>query len=105
MCVTLGTSFDLIYLRPYLGTQTCFVNSPFKPSSTSPFNVTAYCTRTMARSWILTGQNGFDSALKYEEAVKSSHNLRDREVLVELRAASLNYRELAIANVEVSHAR
>lgn len=53
----------------------------------------------MSRSWILTGQEGFEVSLKYEQDVKvpSSGDLGPNEVLVKLYAASLNYRELVIA--------
>ncbi|KAF7558097.1 hypothetical protein G7Z17_g25 [Cylindrodendrum hubeiense] len=45
-------------------------------------------------------QKGFEESLKYEENVEESQELGAHDVLVELHAASLNYRELAIANVE-----
>ncbi|KPM39013.1 hypothetical protein AK830_g7566 [Neonectria ditissima] len=53
----------------------------------------------MARQWILTGQEGFETSLKYEEnvPVPSADQLGPNEVLVKLYAASLNYRELVIA--------
>ncbi|CAM1507639.1 Fc.00g072800.m01.CDS01 [Cosmosporella sp. VM-42] len=53
----------------------------------------------MARQWILTGQEGFETSLKYEEniPVPSAEKLGPNEVLVKLHAASLNYRELPIA--------
>ncbi|KAL2812951.1 NAD(P)-binding protein [Aspergillus granulosus] len=53
----------------------------------------------MARQWILTGQKGFETSLAYEEniGIPSAYDLGPREVLVKLYAASLNYRELNIA--------
>lgn len=56
----------------------------------------------MSRRWILTGQSGFETSLKYEENVPRYDNLAPNEVLVELHGASLNYRELAIADTEVT---
>ncbi|ROT39584.1 putative alcohol dehydrogenase [Sodiomyces alkalinus F11] len=52
----------------------------------------------MANRWTLTGQKGFETSLKYEEGVTLPVELGPHDVLVELRAASLNFRELAIAN-------
>ncbi|KAL2860970.1 zinc-dependent alcohol dehydrogenase family protein [Aspergillus lucknowensis] len=53
----------------------------------------------MARQWILTGQEGFETSLEYQENIRvpSPHELRPNEVLVKIFSASLNYRELAIA--------
>ncbi|KAM0421154.1 hypothetical protein ACHAPT_011046 [Fusarium lateritium] len=53
----------------------------------------------MARQWILTGQEGFETSLEYHEnvAVPSQAELGPNEVLVKIHAASLNYRELVIA--------
>ncbi|GKT41120.1 zinc-type alcohol dehydrogenase-like protein [Colletotrichum spaethianum] len=59
----------------------------------------------MTRRWTLNGQSGFDKCLKYEVNVPKSSLLGQNEVLVELHAASLNYRELAIADAEGSAAR
>lgn len=56
----------------------------------------------MSRRWILTGQKGFEESLKYEENVELSREPGAHEVLVELHAASLNYREIVLANVEVA---
>ncbi|KAH6880379.1 hypothetical protein B0T10DRAFT_581660 [Thelonectria olida] len=53
----------------------------------------------MARQWILTGQEGFETSLEYHENVKVPlpEELGSNDVLVKLHAASLNYRELVIA--------
>lgn len=47
--------------------------------------------------WVLPSQNGIDS-LRYEDSV-SIPNLMDDEVLVEMHAASINYRDLVITKV------
>ncbi|KAK1983993.1 hypothetical protein LZ30DRAFT_587229 [Colletotrichum cereale] len=52
----------------------------------------------MVRQWTLNGQSGFDKCLHYAENAPKSSALGKNEVLVELHAASLNYRELAIAD-------
>ena len=53
----------------------------------------------MARQWILTGQEGFEKSLEYQQGISipSAQDLAANEVLVKLHAASLNYRELVIA--------
>ncbi|KAJ5120033.1 hypothetical protein N7448_010702 [Penicillium atrosanguineum] len=53
----------------------------------------------MARQWILTGQEGFEKSLQYQEGldIPSAHKLGSHDVLVAMHAASLNYRELMIA--------
>ncbi|KAL3462256.1 hypothetical protein BJX64DRAFT_142601 [Aspergillus heterothallicus] len=53
----------------------------------------------MARQWVLTGQEGFEKSLAYQEnlSIPSAKELGPHEVLVKLHAASLNYRELNIA--------
>lgn len=53
----------------------------------------------MARQWVLTGQEGFETSLEYQQDVKipSIHELGPHDVLVRMHAASLNYRELVIA--------
>ncbi|KAJ6112045.1 hypothetical protein N7523_008106 [Penicillium sp. IBT 18751x] len=53
----------------------------------------------MARQWILTGQEGFEKSLEYQEGldVPSANELGSHDVLVTMHAASLNYRELMIA--------
>lgn len=58
----------------------------------------------MARRWILTGQEGFETSLKLEEniPIPSAKELGENEVLVKVHAASLNYRELMIASPNVS---
>lgn len=47
--------------------------------------------------WVLQGQDGIDS-LVLESKTLSKH-IGTNEVLIKLHAASLNYRELAIAKV------
>lgn len=58
----------------------------------------------MARQWILTSQSGFEKSLEYQENVQIplADELGPSEVLVKMYAASLNYRELMIAEPEVS---
>ncbi|KAL4866972.1 hypothetical protein BDV12DRAFT_128520 [Aspergillus spectabilis] len=53
----------------------------------------------MARQWILTGQEGFETSLEYQQniSIPSAQDLASNQVLVKLHAASLNYRELVIA--------
>ncbi|KAL4793761.1 hypothetical protein BDV19DRAFT_399930 [Aspergillus venezuelensis] len=53
----------------------------------------------MARQWILTGQEGFEKSLEYQQGISipSAKVLAANEILVKLYAASLNYRELVIA--------
>ncbi|KAJ5685572.1 hypothetical protein N7536_008191 [Penicillium majusculum] len=53
----------------------------------------------MARQWVLTGQEGFETSLEYQQDVKipSPHELGPHDVLVRMHAASLNYRDLVIA--------
>lgn len=53
----------------------------------------------MARQWILTGQEGFEKSLEFQDdvAIHSSGELGPKECLVRLHSASLNYRELVIA--------
>ncbi|KAJ5865368.1 uncharacterized protein N7529_007284 [Penicillium soppii] len=53
----------------------------------------------MARRWVLTGQEGFETSLEYQKdlIIPSSQELGPHEVLVRMHAASLNYRELVIA--------
>ncbi|OOG00433.1 hypothetical protein ASPCADRAFT_37713 [Aspergillus carbonarius ITEM 5010] len=54
----------------------------------------------MARQWVLTGQEGFEKSLEYQQdiGIPSAHDLGPNEVLVRMYAASLNYRELMIAS-------
>ena len=54
-----------------------------------------------ASAWILKGQNGVDS-LKKVDNVKIPA-LGDHDVLVQLHAASLNHRDLAIAEVRTEY--
>ncbi|KAF4981396.1 hypothetical protein FZEAL_2790 [Fusarium zealandicum] len=53
----------------------------------------------MARQWTLTGQEGFETSLEFQEnvPVPSASDLGPDEVLVKIHAASLNYRELIIS--------
>ncbi|KAL5340182.1 hypothetical protein BJX70DRAFT_127536 [Aspergillus crustosus] len=53
----------------------------------------------MARQWILNSQDGFEVSLEYQQnlAIPSAQDLAPNEVLVKMKAASLNYRELVIA--------
>jgi NADPH:quinone reductase-like Zn-dependent oxidoreductase len=54
-------------------------------------------TTTTVSQWTLDGQNGITS-LK-SGTTKLPTNLGENEVLVELRAASLNYRDIVLAKV------
>jgi NADPH:quinone reductase-like Zn-dependent oxidoreductase len=58
----------------------------------------------MSRQWVLASQEGFEQSLQYQENVRipSPNELRPYEVLVKIHAASLNYRELMIADPNVS---
>ncbi|KAL3470329.1 hypothetical protein BJX99DRAFT_51479 [Aspergillus californicus] len=53
----------------------------------------------MANQWILTGQEGFETSLEYQQnlSIPTAQDLGPNEVLVKMYAASLNYRELVIA--------
>ncbi|KAF4454932.1 hypothetical protein F53441_2641 [Fusarium austroafricanum] len=53
----------------------------------------------MARQWILDGQQGVETSLKYEDNVPipTKESLGPNDVLVKLHAASLNYRDIVIA--------
>jgi NADPH:quinone reductase-like Zn-dependent oxidoreductase len=59
----------------------------------------------MARQWILNDQKGFETSLKYEEhaQIPDAETLGPNEVIVRLYAASLNYRDLALAESSVSY--
>jgi NADPH:quinone reductase-like Zn-dependent oxidoreductase len=59
----------------------------------------------MSRQWILASQEGFEASLQYQENVRipSPDELGSNEVLVKIRAASLNYRELSIADPKVNY--
>lgn len=59
----------------------------------------------MARQWVLTGQEGFETSLEYQTDVKipTHQGLGHQDVLVKIEAASLNYRELVIAGPMVCH--
>lgn len=54
----------------------------------------------MARQWLLTGQEGFEASLEYDDAAPAptAAGLGPTDVLVRLHAASLNYREIALAD-------
>ncbi|KAJ9148194.1 putative Alcohol dehydrogenase [Coniochaeta hoffmannii] len=54
----------------------------------------------MSRQWILASQEGFENSLQYQENVKipSPKDIKPNEVLVKIHAASLNYREIQIAD-------
>lgn len=54
------------------------------------------------RAWILKEQNGIDSLDTVEQALPE---VGDFEVLVKLHAASLNYRDIVLANVRQSSTR
>jgi NADPH:quinone reductase-like Zn-dependent oxidoreductase len=58
----------------------------------------------MSRQWILAGQEGFETSLDFQQNVKipSHDELASNEVLVKIHAASLNYRDLRIADPSVS---
>jgi NADPH:quinone reductase-like Zn-dependent oxidoreductase len=60
----------------------------------------------MSRQWILASQEGFEASLKYQENVRIPlpDELGSNEVLVKIYAASLNYREIQIADPNVSKA-
>lgn len=53
-------------------------------------------TNMDTNAWILQGQNGVNSL---EQTPQKLPELRDHDVLVELHAASLNHRDVAIAEV------
>lgn len=57
----------------------------------------------MARQWVLTGQEGFETSLEYQQDISepSVHGLGPNDVLVRMYAASLNYRDLVIAGPAV----
>ena len=57
----------------------------------------------MSRRWILASQEGFENSLQYQENVKlpSTKDLKHDEVLVRIHAASLNSREIQIADPHV----
>ncbi|RDW57978.1 alcohol dehydrogenase-11 [Coleophoma cylindrospora] len=54
----------------------------------------------MSRQWILASQEGFEASLQYQENVRirSPAELESHEVLVKIYAASLNYRDISIAD-------
>lgn len=54
-----------------------------------------------ASAWILEGQNGVDSLNKVDNAKIPA--LGDHDVRVQLHAASLNHRDLAIAEVRTEY--
>ncbi|KAK4656779.1 hypothetical protein QC762_207190 [Podospora pseudocomata] len=52
---------------------------------------------TAGKKWILTGQEGYDTSLQLVDSDISTDQLGPDDVLVQLQAASLNYRDLVIA--------
>lgn len=60
----------------------------------------------MSSQWILASQEGFAASLQYQENVRipSPDELGSNEVLVKIHAASLNYREIQIADPKVNKA-
>ncbi|KAK3334052.1 putative alcohol dehydrogenase [Cercophora scortea] len=54
----------------------------------------------MSRQWILASQEGFETSLQYQDnlPLPSATSLSPNSVLVKLHAASLNYREIQIAD-------
>lgn len=91
-----------IYKNTACSAEHCLFTQSFS-SSANHFNIFR-TTINMASQWILANQDGFDAALEYQKniPVPSAKDLGPKEVLVELHAASLNYRELAIAGPMVS---
>lgn len=57
----------------------------------------------MGRQWILNSQEGFETSLEYQDNVlePTADEIGPNEVLVEIHAASLNYREILIASPNV----
>lgn len=57
----------------------------------------------MGRQWILNSQEGFETSLEYQDNVlePTADEIGPNEVLVEIHAASLNYREILIASRNV----
>ncbi|KAL6884416.1 NAD(P)-binding protein [Trichoderma evansii] len=55
--------------------------------------------------WILNSQEGFETSLKYQENVlePTADELGPNEVLVQIHAASLNYREIMLASPNSTH--
>jgi hypothetical protein len=64
-----------------------------------------YKNYIMSRQWILASQEGFEASLKYQENVRIPlpDELGSNEVLVKIYAASLNYREIQIADPKVNN--
>lgn len=56
---------------------------------------------TAGKKWILTGQEGYDTSLQLVDSDISTDQLGPDDVLVQLQAASLNYRDLVIAKSDV----
>ena len=54
-----------------------------------------------ASDWVLQGQNGVDSLNKVDNVKIPA--LGDHDVLVQLQAASLNHRDLAVAEVHTEY--
>lgn len=57
----------------------------------------------MARQWIIENQRGFLESLEFRAKLPlpTADQLGDKDVLVALHAASLNYRDLALLNPKV----
>ena len=58
----------------------------------------------MSRQWVLASQEGFEASLQYQDNVRipSPDELGSNDILVKIRAASLNYREISIADPKVN---
>lgn len=57
----------------------------------------------MARQWILARQEGFEASLEFKEnvSVPAPNELGRNKVLVKIKAASLNFRDLSIPKVRL----
>jgi hypothetical protein len=82
-------------------------NWPFKDILQIPTHILRFIFDTfaeMARQWILTGQEGFETSLQYNDnaPIPSADQLGPNEVLVRIHAASLNKRDVDIASPNVS---
>lgn len=58
----------------------------------------------MSRQWILASQSGFETSLQYQDniPIPPPDSLRSNEVLVKIHETSLTYREIQIADPNVS---
>jgi hypothetical protein len=88
----------------YPGIRWPFQRQDLQPHTIQPIIQLHPVVPTMARQWILNSQEGFEVSLEYQEHVNipSADELGPNEVLVQLHAASLNYREIVIAGPGVS---